>query len=390
MDIVLAATVVTIALAIAFDFTNGFHDAANATATTIASRSLTPYKAVILATVFNFLPAFVVGTAVANTVAKVVDLTEVQRISEGAVPYGIRVVLAALIGAILWNLITWHRGLPSSSSHALIGGLVGAGLGAGGTAIVNWESVRNIAIALVASPTIALVIAALAMLVIRGIQRVFRLHEDHVVFQGGQIVSTAWVSWAHGANDAQKTMGVVAAVLISGGYLEIGANGDIGVPIWVVIGAYGAIALGTLYGGWSIIGTLGLRLTRITRASGLAANIGAVATILGATDRGIPISTTQTVSGSIIGSGLGARRPVNRGVVGNMIVAWLLTAPAAGLIGFAVFELTTLPRIVADIAVVAAIGVVIAYAVYLVRHAVTEKDIEEDLPSEQSLAVAGD
>ena len=390
MDIVLAATIVPIALAIAFDFTNGFHDAANSTSTVIASRSLTPYKAVILATVFNFLPAFVVGTAVANTVAKVVDLTEVQRISEGAVPYGIRVVLAALLGAILWNLVTWHRGLPSSSSHALIGGLVGAGLGAGGTAIVNWDSVRNIAIALIASPTIALVIAAVAILLIRGIQRVFKLHEDHVVFQGGQIVSTAWLSWAHGANDAQKTMGVVAAVLISGGYLDIGASGDIAVPIWVVIGAYGAIALGTLYGGWSIIETLGLKITRITRATGLAANIGAVATILGATDRGIPVSTTQTVSGSIIGSGLGARSAVNGRVIGNMVVAWILTAPATAAIGFAVFELTTLPRVAADLAIVAVIGAVIAYAVYLSRTAVTEKDVEEELPSEESLAVAGD
>ncbi|MGI9116675.1 MAG: inorganic phosphate transporter [Gaiellales bacterium] len=390
MSLILAATIATIALALLFDFTNGFHDSANATSTVIATRSLTPYKAVALATVFNFLPAFIVGTAVANTVAKVVDLVEMQQISEGMVPYGIRVVLAALIGAIFWNFFTWHRGLPSSSSHALIGGLVGAGIAAGGTAIVNWDSVRNIGIALVASPLAALVLAALAVVVIRGIQRVFDLDEDHVVFQGGQIASSAWVAWAHGANDAQKTMGIVAAVLVSGGYMDVSANGDIHLPWWVVFGAYAAIAGGTFYGGWSIVETLGLKITRVTRATGIAANVGAVATILGATQVGVPVSTTQTVSGSIVGSGIGARRPVAYRVVRDMLVAWLLTAPAAAAIGWLIFHLTTLPRGLSDVATAGAIVLLLAYAVYLMRTAVTEEDLAEELPSMESLAVAGD
>ncbi len=390
MSLILAATIVTVGLAILFDFTNGFHDSANATSTTIATRSLSPYKAVTLATIFNFLPAFIVGTAVANTVAKVVDLVEMQQISEGAVPYGIRVVLAALIGAIFWNFFTWHRGLPSSSSHALIGGLVGAGIAAGGFGIVNWDSVRNIAIALVASPVVALVLAAIAVVVIRGIQRIFKLDEDHVVFQGGQIASSAWVAWAHGANDAQKTMGVVAAVLVSGGYMEVSANGDIHLPIWVVFGAYAAIAAGTFYGGWSIVETLGLKITRVTRATGLAANIGAVSSILGATQLGIPVSTTQTVSGSIVGSGIGSRREVHYRVVRDMLIAWVLTAPSAAIIGWCVFHLTSLPSVLAQIATSAAVVLLVAYAVYLMRHAKTEGDIAEELPSMESLAVSGD
>ena len=390
MTIILAATIATVALALLFDFTNGFHDSANATSTVIATRSLTPYKAVALATIFNFLPSFVVGTAVANTVAKVVDLVQMEQISEGAVPYGIRVVLAALIGAVFWNFFTWHRGLPSSSSHALIGGLVGAGIAAGGTAIVNWDSVRNIGIALVASPLIALLLAALAVVLIRGIQRAFSLDEDHVVFQGGQIATSAWVAWAHGANDAQKTMGVVAAVLVSGGYMDVSANGDIHLPWYVVFGAYAAIAAGTFYGGWSIVETLGLRITRVTRATGMAANLGAVAAILGATQAGVPVSTTQTVSGSIVGSGFGARRPVQLLVVRNMLVAWVLTAPAAAAVAWVVFHLTTLPRGLADVATLGAILLLVAYAIYLMRTAVSEEDIAAELPSEESLAIAGD
>lgn len=390
MSLILAATVATVGLALLFDFTNGFHDSANATSTTIATRSLTPYKAVTLATIFNFLPAFVVGTAVANTVAKVVDLVEMEQISAGAVPYGIRVVLAALLGAIFWNFFTWHRGLPSSSSHALIGGLVGAGIAAGGFGIVNWDSVRNIAIALVASPLIALILAAVAVVVIRGLQQLFKLDEDHVVFQGGQIASSAWVAWAHGANDAQKTMGVIAAILVSGGYMEVSANGDIHLPIWVIFGAYAAIAAGTFYGGWSIVETLGLKITRVTRATGLAANIGAVSAILGATQIGVPVSTTQTVSGSIVGSGIAARRQVHYRVVREMLIAWVLTAPAAAIIGWIVFHLTSLPSVLAQIATSAAIVLLLVYAVYLMRNAVSEEDIAEELPSSDSLAVSGD
>ena len=266
MDLILVATIVTIALAVLFDFTNGFHDSANSTATVVATRSLSPRVAVLLAAVFNFIPAFVVGTAVANTITKTVQLGDLPTVAAGAVPYGVRLTLAALLGAIFWNFFTWHRGLPSSSSHALIGGLVGAGIAAGGMGAVNWEIMKDIVIAIVASPVVAGVVAILAVIIILMLTKVFKLHEDHVVYQVGQIASSCWVSWGHGSNDAQKTMGVVAATLFAGGYLGDMDPTSLEPPTWVIFGAHAAIAAGTLYGGWSIIETMGLKITKITRS----------------------------------------------------------------------------------------------------------------------------
>ena len=382
---VLVATVVTVLLAIIFDFTNGFHDAANSTSTVIATRSLRPKQAVWLAAIFNFLPAFVVGTAVANTISKTVNLDSLPVAAAGAVPFGVRMTLAALIGAIFWNYATWFLGLPSSSSHALIGGLIGAGISAGGWAAVNWSSVQKTVLAIFASPACAFVIAFLGIWLVRGIQRVFRLHEESEFFRWAQVGSSAWVSWGHGSNDAQKTMGVVAATLYSGGYLAAVNASSLEPPTWVIFGANLAIAAGTVWGGWKIIQTMGLRVTRITRASGFAANLGAIASIDGASRLGIPISTTQAVTASIVGSGVGARRRVNWLVLRDMVIAWFVTLPAAGVVSFLVFKLTILPGAFARVATVLAIAVLMTWAGRLMLHSTRVTELEAEIPTEDDL-----
>ena len=379
------AVIVTVLLAVLFDFTNGFHDAANATSTVIATRSLTPKQAVYLSAIFNFLPAFIVGTAVANTIAKTVKIDELPAVAEGAVPLGVRVALAALLGAIFWNYLTWWFGLPSSSSHALIGGLIGAGISAGGLNSVNWESVRLTVLAIFLSPLVAFTLAVIAMAVIRFIQKQFKVDEDSEFFRWAQVGSSMWVSWGHGSNDAQKTMGVIAATLFAGGFITVESGSSLEPPTWVVLLAHAAIAIGTVWGGWKIIETMGLKITRITRASGFAANIGSIAAIEGATQGGIPISTTQAVSSSIIGSGVGARRKVNWRVMGEMVIAWVLTMPSAALVGFFTYRLTVLPGSWGLIAPAIAIVVLLLWAGRLMLHSETAEDIAAELPSEEEL-----
>ncbi|MEI6372230.1 MAG: inorganic phosphate transporter [Actinomycetes bacterium] len=385
MNAILLVTGVTVVLALLFDFTNGFHDAANATSTVIATRSLKPRTAVIMSAIFNFLPAFVVGTAVANTISKTVKLDSLPVVAAGDVPLGVRMTLAALVGAVFWNFLTWALGLPSSSSHALIGGLIGAGLSAGGAAVINWDAVSKTAVAIVASPAVAFGIAFLVMWIIRLLLRRFKFSEDSEFFRWGQVVSSAWVSWGHGSNDAQKTMGIIAATLYTGGFMTAANASSLAPPIWVIFAAQAAIAAGTMWGGWRIIQTMGLRITRITRASGFAANLGAISGIEGATRLGIPISTTQAVSASIVGSGVGARRAVNWRVMRDMVIAWLITLPAAGLIGFVVFKLTVLPGIAAVIATTLVILALLIWAGRMMLNAMTAKDIEAELPSVEEL-----
>jgi len=383
MNAVLIATLVTVALAILFDFTNGFHDAANATSTVIATRSLKPKQAVALSAVFNFLPAFIVGTAVANTISKTVNLDSLPAVAAGGVPYGIRVTLAALVGAIFWNYLTWHFGLPSSSSHALIGGLIGAGVSAGGMDAVSWEQVKKTVLAIFASPAVAFTIALIASLIIRAIIKAFKADEDSEFFRWAQVASSAWVSWGHGSNDAQKTMGVIAATLYSGGYLAAESAKSLEPPFWVILLAHAAIAFGTVWGGWKIIETMGLKITKITRASGLSANIGAITAIDGATHLGIPISTTQAVTSSIVGSGVGYRRRVNWIVMRDMLIAWFVTLPAAALVGFVIFKLTVLPGALAWIATVGAIAALLIWAGRLMLNAMTADDIAAQLPTDE-------
>ena len=380
MDLILWATVITVALALIFDFSNGFHDAANASATVIATKSLKPRTAVAMSAIFNFLPAFVIGTAVANTIAKTVNMDALPAVAEGAIPMGLRVTLAALLGAIFWNFFTWALGLPSSSSHALIGGLIGAGISAGGTEAISWSTVQKTAIAIFASPLIAFLVAILASFLIRGIQKAFKLSDDHEAFRWGQIFSSAWLSWGHGSNDAQKTMGIIAAALYSAGYLVAEDASKLNPTTWVIFAAQAAIAIGTFYGGWRIIETMGLKITHITRASGMAANLGAITSINGATHLGIPISTTHAAASSVIGSGVGNGHVVHLRTIGRMMVAWVVTLPSAGIVGFVAFKATVLPGKLSFLVTGTLIVALLSYAIRLMFSATTAADVERALP----------
>jgi PiT family inorganic phosphate transporter len=377
VDLLLVSVVAVIAIALLFDFTNGFHDAANSVATVVATRALPARWAPLFSATFNFLAYFVVGTAVANTIAKTVK-TDYD---------GVAITFAALFAAVAWNYATWKFGMPSSSSHAIIGGLVGAGLAAGGLAAIDWGSVQKAAIGIVLSPAVAFGIAFAAMYLVFGIQRLFRLHDNHPVFKGLQLVSAAAVSFGHGANDAQKTMGVIAALLLGAGYTQMADNGkDLIVPEWVALSAYGAIALGTLWGGWKIIETMGLRITTLHASSGTAANIGATTAIFGATAVGMPISTTHAAASSIVGAGVGSGRGANWRVVGEMVLAWVITIPCAATVSFLMFKLTQLPTALAFITVGA---ILLAFGIWAVRamlNTVHAKDIEAEIPVEATLA----
>ena len=377
MDLQLVAVIAIVALALVFDFTNGFHDAANSVATVVATRALPARWAPAFSATFNFLAYFVIGTAVANTIAKTV------RADFG----GVALTFAALFAAIAWNFATWRFGMPSSSSHAIIGGLVGAGLAAGGVDAIDWSSVEKAALGIVLSPAVAFAIAFAAMYLVFGLQRVFRLHDDHPVFKGLQLLSAAGVSFGHGANDAQKTMGVVAALLLGAGYTTTAEDGtSVVVPEWVALGAYAAIALGTLWGGWKIIETLGLKITLLHASSGTAANVGATTAIFGATAVGMPISTTHAAASSIVGAGVGSGEGANWRVVGEMVVAWVLTIPAAATIAFLMFHITQLPTAAAAIGICVIVVLFGTWAVWAMLHTIHADDVEAEIPDEETLA----
>ena len=376
MDLLLLAVIGVIALALLFDFSNGFHDAANSVATEVATRAMKPKFAVAFSAFFNFLAYFFVGTAVANTVSKVVQ-------SDYA---SVAVVFAALVGAISWNYLTWWIGMPSSSSHALIGGLVGAGMAAGWIDAISWGKVEEATIAIFASPLVAFMIAFLAMYLIALLQKVTGWADNARPFKWLQVVSAGAVSFGHGANDAQKTMGVIAALLAGAGYTSVNGDGNIPVPEWAALAAYTAIALGTLWGGWKIIETMGLRITSLHANSGVAANIGAVTSIFGATSMGIPISTTQAAGSSVMGAGVASGKGLNLKVVGEMLLAWIVTIPATGALAFFVLKLTQLPPPAAWIAVTALVFVVGGAIVYAMTHAVKADDVAAEIPDESRLA----
>jgi PiT family inorganic phosphate transporter len=316
--------VVVVLVALGFDFTNGFHDTANAVATSVSTRALSPRLAVLIASGANLAGAFVT-TAVAKTVGK------------GIIDTGLaneKTVLAALIGAIVWNLITWRAGLPSSSSHALIGGLVGAAIAQSGLEGVQWHGlVHSVAIPAIAAPAIAFAGAFLLLLAIYWLLVWMNPGMANRSFRLGQLASGTWVAFTHGANDAQKTMGVIALALFEGGHLS-----HFYIPTWVIVSAGLAIAAGTYVGGWRIMKTLGQRVVNMEPASGFAAQITAGATIYSATKLGYPLSTTHVISGSVLGSGATKRLSAVRwGVAGNIVTAWLLTIPAAGLVAAALY-----------------------------------------------------
>jgi inorganic phosphate transporter, PiT family len=322
MDALLLAIVVAVALA--FDFTNGFHDTANVIATSVSTRAISPRAAVLVAAVANLAGAFVT-TAVATTVGKgIVDTGLVDT----------KTVLAALVGAITWNLVTWRLGLPSSSSHALIGGLIGAALAQSGLAGVQWSSIlHDVIVPGLAAPVIAFA-AAFAVLI--GIYWLFVWMTPGTAnrtFRLGQLASGTFMSFTHGANDAQKTMGVIALALFANGSID-----SFYIPTWVKVTAGLAIAAGTYAGGWRIVRTLGQRIFKIDPPSGFTAQASAATTIYVATHLGYPLSTTHVISGAVMGSGATRRLSAVRwGVAGSIVVAWILTIPAAALVAAACY-----------------------------------------------------
>lgn len=376
MDLLLVTVIALVALALIFDFTNGFHDAANSVATVVATRALPARWAPAFSAFFNFAAYFIIGTAVANTVAKTV------KPQYG----GAALVFAALFAAIAWNYVTWYLGLPSSSSHAIIGGLVGAGLAAGGVAAISWDAVSKAAIGIVASPAVAFTVAVVVMYLVAGVQRLFTMRDEHPIFKGLQLVSAGAVSFGHGANDAQKTMGVIAALLLATGHTQLSADGKtVELPEWVALSAYSAIALGTLWGGWKIIETMGLKITTLHANSGVAANIGATTAIFGATAVGMPISTTHAAASSIVGAGVGSHRGARWNVVGRMVLAWVLTIPSSATVAWLMFHLTRLPTALAWTSVGAVVLGFAAWAGWAMTHTIHAKDVEVEIPSEAEL-----
>ncbi|MCA1831096.1 MAG: inorganic phosphate transporter [Actinobacteria bacterium] len=328
----LTEVILIIAVALFFDYTNGFHDAANSIATVVSTRVLTPRIAVAWAAVFNFIAFLIFGTHVANTVGKTVDSSVV---SQG-------VVFAGLVGAITWNLITWRLGLPTSSSHALIGGFGGAGIAKAGWHVLNSASVKKTAIFIVVSPVFGFIAAFLLMLTLLWLFRRTTPGRVDSWFRRLQLVSAAAYSLGHGGNDAQKTMGIIAALLVGTGYLHQSGK-DLPVPIWIVLMAHSAIAAGTLAGGWRIVKTLGTKITKLKPVGGFSAETAAAGSLFLATHFGIPVSTTHTITGAIVGVGATGRLSAVRwGVAGKIVWAWVITIPAAALIAMASYRLIAL------------------------------------------------
>lgn len=319
-----------VALALAFDFLNGLHDAANAIATVVATRLLSPVTAVLFAAVGNFMAYWFVGLHVAETVGKgIID-------KDAVTP---AVVFGALVGAMFWNVVTWIKGIPSSSSHALIGGLLGAGMAHGGFGVVESSGTSKTVIAIVASPVIGFGIAMLMMLLTSWVFRGVSPRTSNSTFKGLHLISSAAYSISHGGNDAQKTMGVIAVLLYSTGHL----SGGFHVPEWVVISCYTAIALGTLSGGWKIIRTMGSRLTKLNHHSGFCASTAGSIVVFGASALGIPVSTTHAITGAVVGTGSARRASAVRwSVASRVIVAWFITIPASAAVGALFYEITCL------------------------------------------------
>ena len=324
MDHGLLAILILIAVALVFDFINGFHDAANSIATVVSTRVLSPGKAVIWAAFFNFVAAFGFGTAVAQTVgAGMVDLKVVT----------FAVIFSGLLGAIIWDLITWYWGLPTSSSHALFGGYGGAAVAKAGFSAIIVAGWTKTIVFIVIAPVVGLSVGWLLMVTSLWVFRRASPRRVDGFFRKMQLVSAAGFSLMHGANDAQKTMGIIAGALVTGGYLQL-ENGKLPVPLWVILIAHTAIGLGTLSGGWRIIKTMGSKITKLQPIGGFSAETGAALAIYIATLLGVGISTTHTITGAIVGVGSTRRLSAVRwGVAGQIVWAWILTIPASAIIG---------------------------------------------------------
>jgi PiT family inorganic phosphate transporter len=334
----LIVVVLIIGVALVFDFINGFHDSANSIATIVSTRVLSPKYAVAWAAFFNFVAAFVLGLQVAGTIAaKIIDPAAATN----------AVVFSALMGAIIWDLLTWYYGIPSSSSHALIGGFVGAGIAAAGTGVVKWKSLVMPMAGIVLAPTLCLLLGFILMVAVLWICN--RGHPSRLnrLFKKLQFVSSSIYSLSHGGNDAQKTMGIICALLLSQGYLTVKdpsrgfTSAD--VPLWVVLSAHLAIAPGTLSGGWRIVKTMGTKITKLRPVDGFAAETAGGVLIIGFTELGLPVSTTHSIAGAIMGVGATKRLSAVRwGVTSRIVVAWILTIPASAAGAMLCYWLTQL------------------------------------------------
>jgi len=323
--------VIVIAVALVFDFVNGFHDAANSIATVVSTRVLSPRTAVLWAAFFNFIAFLIFSTHVANTIGtgvvdpKIIDST---------------VVFAALTGAIAWDLITWWFGIPSSSSHALIGGLAGAGIAKSGASVLDLQGFTKIGASIIVSPLLGLVLGFCLMVVVYWVFRRFTPSRIDSLFRRGQLMSAALYSLGHGGNDAQKTMGIIAVLLYANGFL----GDQFYVPLWVVLACHAAMGLGTLSGGWRIVRTMGLRITKLKPVGGFCAETGGAITLFLATGLGIPVSTTHTITGAIVGVGsVTSFSAVRWGVAGRIVWAWILTIPCAAFIAAVTWMVLSLP-----------------------------------------------
>ncbi|MCW1987545.1 PiT family inorganic phosphate transporter [Novosphingobium capsulatum] len=325
--VALPLIIALVIMALAFDFINGLHDAANSIATVVSTRLLTPVQAVLFAAFFNFAAYFTFGLKVAETVGKgIIDKDVITP----------QVIFGALVGAMTWNVITWWRGIPSSSSHALIGGLLGAGTMHAGTSAIVWKGVTSTTSAIVLSPVVGLVVSMLLMLLSSWLFAKASARTAESSFKKLHLISAAAYSIGHGANDAQKTMGIIAVLLYSQGML----GGTFHVPGWVVISCYIAMGLGTLSGGWKIIETMGSRITKLSHHQGFCASAGGSIMLFAASAFGIPVSTTHTITGCVVGVGAARRASAVRwSVAQRVVVAWLVTIPASALVGAIFYEI---------------------------------------------------
>jgi PiT family inorganic phosphate transporter len=332
-----SVVVVTVLVALAFDLINGFHDAANSIATIVSTRLMSPAKAVAWAAFFNFTALFIFHQGVAKTVASLVKVN-------AADPAFVWVVLAGLIGAVFWNLLTWFLALPSSSSHAVMGGFSGAGFAYGGVDVLNTGKLLVTAEFIVVAPALGLVFGSVLYVIVAWALRRVRPQHVNRMFRGIRMASAAAYSIGHGGNDAQKTMGIILAVLIAGGY--VAPDATVG-PTWVAVACYSAMALGTAMGGWRIIKTLGTRLTKLSSHGAFCAELSGAMTLFGATLLKVPVSTTHTITGAIVGVGsTNKRRGIRWGLASSIVWAWLLTIPASAGVGILLVKLFQLAGVI--------------------------------------------
>jgi PiT family inorganic phosphate transporter len=320
---------VTIVMALVFDIINGFHDAANSIATVVSTRVLSPRIAVVWAAAANFIALFIFQTGVAKTIANTITVKPED-------PAFVYVVICGLIGAILWNLLTWWLGLPSSSSHALIGGLSGAGIAYAGPSVLNTSNLYPTLEFIILAPLIGLVLGALVMLVVFWLFRNMRPQKVDRTFRIGQLLSAGAYSVGHGGNDAQKTIGVIIMVLVANGTLHLDAKQNVigGVPSWIIFASYSCMAFGTAIGGWRIVKTMGMGLTHLKPVGGFCAEVAGAVTLFTATSLHVPVSTTHTITGAIVGVGSVTKaRGIRWGVATRIVYAWIFTIPAAAIVG---------------------------------------------------------